>query len=186
MLGKAVVIGGLSLATGIAGAQVLQNIAVSMDERETPDTLKSAPRAIGPRTLGRLVNTTVQLSPAPQEGAPGGCQAFYTKSLFDAFNQSDGKTLKGIEDFEESDVGLGQKFAIPAPLQGGVASPGFPNGLTQGNLTIQDNITPGPSPALLNPSGDPQALFVVGQGFIGANSTKVGEDIETLLGMEAS
>ena len=57
-------------------------------------------------------------APPANEGAT--CQTFFTKTLFDAFNLSDGKTLKGIEDFEESDIGLDQKFAIPAPLQGGV------------------------------------------------------------------
>ena len=181
MLGKGVIIGGLLLATGIAGAQVLQkNTGMTKGDdqvatqQQSPSLLKGA---LGVRSL----------APAAQEGAPGGdCQVFFTKSSFDAFNISDGKTLKGIEDFEESDVQDGFKLAIPAPLQGGVPWPGFPSGLTQDNLVIQDNITPGPSPLLPNPSGLDEALFVVGPDFFGSNSKKVGEGIEVLFGKEAS
>ena len=172
MLGKGVVISGLLLATGIAGAQVLQkNLVATLQQSSTPQS--------GALGVGSI--------PASQQGVPGGdCQVFFTKSSFDAFNISDGKTLKGIEDFEESDIQDGQKLAIPAPLQGNVPSPGFPTGLTEENLVIQDNITPGPSPLLLNPSGDPEALFVVGANFKGSNSKKVGEDLEALFGQEAS
>ncbi len=172
MWGKGVVISGLLLATGIAGAQVLQkNMVATPQQSPSPQS-------------GAL---SVGLAAASQEGIPGGnCQVFFTKSSFDAFNISDGKTLKGIEDFEESDIQDGEKLAFPAPLQGGVPSPGFPTGLTQNNLIIQDNITPGPSPLLLNPSGDPQALFVIGANAFGSNSKKVGEDLEELFGQEAS
>ena len=180
MLGKGAVISGLLLATGIAGAQVLQkNMVVHNGDAQ----LATLPQSPSPQRGALGVGSI----PPSQEGAPGGgCQAFFTKSSFDDFNISDGKTLKGIETFEESDIQDGQKLAIPAPLQGNVPSPGFPTGLTEKNLVIQDNITPGPSPLLLNPSGDPQALYVVGLNFIQSNSKKVGEDLEVLFGQEAS
>ena len=181
MLSKGVIIGGLLLATGIAGAQVLQkNTAANNGDGQVATQRQSPALLKGPFGVRSY-------SPPAQEGIPGGtCQVFFTKSSFDAFNISDGKTLKGIEDFEESDILDGEILAIPAPLQGNVPSPGFPTGLTEKNLLIQDNITPGPSPLLLNPSGDPQALYVVGLNFIQSNSKKVGEDLEVLFGQEAS
>ena len=119
-----------------------------------------------------------------------GCTPFFDKISFEAFNQAHGKFLKGIETFEESNIAdLGKQF-LPAPLTGNVPNLvggiGFPDGLAEKNLIIQDNITPGPNPPTPNPSGSPVALYVIGAGFIGSNSKKVGEDLEVLQGIETS
>jgi len=105
-------------------------------------------------------------------------------------NQLDGKVPKGTEDFEESNVPQGGKAPLAGPLcplvpQVDPNGIGFPTGLAQNNLCIYDNVTPGPAPAALNPSGLPRSLYVVGPGFIGANSKKVGEDV-FLYGIQAS
>ncbi|MHC4447010.1 MAG: hypothetical protein ACYSXF_04400, partial [Planctomycetota bacterium] len=127
-----------------------------------------------------------------EEPGGGGCTVFTDKASFEDFNTTEGKFLKGIEDFEESNIPDGGKQPLPAPLEGNVPNVdpdtgiGFPNGLTQKNLIIQDNITPGPNPPTTNPSGSPIALFVLGPGASGANSKKVGEDLEVLDGTEAS
>ena len=116
---------------------------------------------------------------------------FTNKSGFDTFMIQTGKVLKGVEDFEESNIPDGGKQNLPDPLEGNVKNIdvvtgfGFPNGLVEKNLIIQANITPGPSPPAPNPSGDPFALYVVGQGFLGANSVKIGEDL-FLAGVAAS
>jgi hypothetical protein len=118
-----------------------------------------------------------------------GCVAFDTAVEFRDWNLAQGKVLKGIEDFEESNIEPTGKQPLPAPFEPGTPNTfppddplgiGFPNGLSEDNITIWDNITPGPSPPALNPSGDDAALYVIGQGFIGANSIKVGEDLEVL------
>jgi subtilisin-like proprotein convertase family protein len=120
------------------------------------------------------------------------CQVFFDKGQFDQFNQSLGKALKGIETFEESNIPDGNKQPLPEPIEGNTPNVdpgtgwGFPEGLEQKNIVIQTNVTPGPNPPLPNPSGSPVALYVVGTGFIGSNSRKVGEDLEVLKGQEAS
>ncbi len=124
-------------------------------------------------------------------GGIGSCVVFTDKGAFEQFNAADGKLLKGIEDFEESNVPDGAKVVLAAPLQGNVPNVnvdgfGFPEGLFQKNIIIQDNITPGPTPPTVNPSGSTFALYVIGAGFIGSNSKKVGEDLEVLTGQEAS
>src|ERR1700687_3326227 len=60
-----------------------------------------------------------------------------------------------------------------------------PNGLEQQNLVVWDNVTPGPNPPDLNPSGSHFALYVIGQGFFGATSSKVGSDT-FIKGIQAS
>ncbi len=70
----------------------------------------------------------------------------------------------------------GGKNCFPGPL-GPFPSKNFPNGLSETNILVQDNITPGPNPPAPNPSGDPCALYAIGPGFIGSNSIKVGEDL---------
>ncbi len=103
-------------------------------------------------------------------------------NAFRAFNEADGKELKGIETFEEAVIDSGQKITLYDPLTSGVPNPpgspqGFPNGIAEGNLIIQSNITPGPTPPAPNPDpGNPLALYVIGPGFIDSNSVKVGED----------
>lgn len=112
-------------------------------------------------------------------GSPAlaGPNTFFTQeSPFTAFVAQQGKALKSIETFEESTAGPGVKIPFPNPLQNGVPRPTFPNGIDATNLIIQTNITLGASPQGLNPSPDPEALWVNGAGFIGSNSIKVGND----------
>ena len=117
---------------------------------------------------------------------------FDGKSDFDAAMLAKGKLSKGIEDFEEGEIPDGAKVTLGAPLEGNVPNVnpdfgwGFPNGLTQKNLIIQDNVTLGASPPAPNPSGNPIALYILGAGFAGSNSKKIGEDMEILKGQEAS
>jgi hypothetical protein len=110
---------------------------------------------------------------------------FFNQLEFEAFNAAQGNVLKGVEDFEESTVPAGVLLELPAPLNGN-PNIGFPEGLAEDNITIQDNITAGPYPPNPNPSGHPRALFVVGQGFMGANSKKVGEELFFALNILAS
>ena len=105
---------------------------------------------------------------------------FTEKSGFEAFMLQNGKMLKGVETFEESNVPPGRIMCIRDPLQGNVPNVdasgyGFPEGLAEKNLIIQTNITPGPNPPAPNPWGAPCAIFVFGQGYADSNSIKVGE-----------
>ncbi|MBI4546959.1 MAG: hypothetical protein HY707_03205, partial [Ignavibacteriae bacterium] len=106
----------------------------------------------------------------------GQCRAFFDQVEFVHFNVSHGKKIKGIETFEEAVIDSFGKNCFPDPL-GPNPNKNFPNGLEQGNILIQTNITPGPNPPDPNPSTDDCALFVIGPGFIGSNSKKVGEDL---------
>jgi hypothetical protein len=108
------------------------------------------------------------------------CTPFYNRAEFETFNQAEGKQLQGIETFEESNIPPGGKQNLPAPLDQNpntVFGVGFPNGLEQQNLVIWDNVTPGPNPPDLNPSRSDWALYVIGEGFFGARSKKVGGDL---------
>jgi hypothetical protein len=113
-----------------------------------------------------------------------GCTVFYDQVAFDEYCATHGKLVKGIETFEEGGVQSGGKDVCYAPFSVD-PSACFPTGLEQGNLIIQDNITPGPAPTVLQPSGLSNALYVIGPGFLGANSNKVGEDV-FLSGIHAS
>jgi hypothetical protein len=109
------------------------------------------------------------------------CQAFFDKQEFDIFNEQHGKFLKGIEDFEESNIAPNDVRVLPNPLQGNVPNVdpggiGFPNGLRQKNIVIQDNVTPGCNPQNPNPGAGNDRLAVLGQGFGGANSKKVSSN----------
>ena len=117
---------------------------------------------------------------APAGFAQASCTPFYNQAEFEAFNQAEGKQLQGVETFEESNIPPGGKQNLPAPLDRNpntVTGFGFPSGLEQQNLVIWDNVTPGPNPPDLNPSGSDFALYVIGQGFFGATSKKVGGDL---------
>ena len=134
-----------------------------------------------------LVGATLlspSLSPSTVFAQGADCVAFYDEQQFVAYSESHGKLTKGIETFEEGVIDPGGKNCFPAPLGPG-PSPNFPTGLYVTNIIIQDNITPGPNPPNPNPSGDPCALYIIGTGFIGSNSTKVGEDL-FLQGIPAS
>jgi hypothetical protein len=118
--------------------------------------------------------------------AGGVCLEFLDQAEFEDYCMQHGKLLKGIETFEESNVpdGAGSKVTLPAPLQGNVPNVdpdtllGFPDGLTEKNLIIQDNVFPGPNPPFPDPSGSSVALFVLGTGPpYNVNSKKVGEDM---------
>ncbi len=118
--------------------------------------------------------------------ASGQTAVFYTEqSQFHANNNLQGKLLKGVEDFEESNALFGAKTPFPNSLQNGVPRPTFPNGIDATNLIIQTNITPGACPPTPNPSNSQSALWVNGAGFIGSNSIKVGTD-EFLQGLFTS
>lgn len=110
---------------------------------------------------------------------------FLDHEEFTLFNESEGKIVKGIETFEEGQLMPGEKWPFPNTLAPGIPNGPFPNGLAEPNIFIQSNVTPGPFPPQRNPSANPQALFAVGPGFLGANSVKVGED-EFLTGVHAS
>ena len=101
---------------------------------------------------------------------------FPVQTEFHAFNDVNGKQLKGIEDFEESTVEPGAKVPFPNSLQNGVPRPTFDFGINATNLIIQTNITQGPCPPTPNPSNSQTALWVNGAGFIGSNSVKIGTD----------
>jgi hypothetical protein len=115
----------------------------------------------------------------------GDIQYFSEPGQFEFFSAQNGKLPKGVEDFEEGLVDVGEKLPFPNSLQNGVPRPGFPNGINATNLIIQSNITPNPSPATTNPSANPNALWVNGPGFLGSNSIKVGTD-EFLSGLFSS
>jgi hypothetical protein len=109
--------------------------------------------------------------------AQGGCTVFLNANEFTVFNESHGKFLKGVEDFEESNIGQGQVTAIPNPLRGNVpnvdpAGIGFPTGLEQKNIVIQDNVN-GCNAAQPAPGATGQDIAVAGAGFFGANSKKI-------------
>jgi hypothetical protein len=123
----------------------------------------------------------IGVSPAMADGVV----VFDNHAAFTVHNGMQGKFLKSIENFEESSAPAGIKQPFPNPLQNGVPRPSFPNGIDATNLIIQTNITPGASPAALNPSGNERALWVNGAGFLGSNSIKVGCD-EFLYGLDAS
>ena len=101
---------------------------------------------------------------------------FTDHGAFTQYNTADGKFLKGVETFEESEAGQGAKIPFPNSLQHGVPRPTFPEGIDETNLIIQTNITPGASPPTPNPSSFDRALWVNGPGFLGSNSIKVGTD----------
>lgn len=110
----------------------------------------------------------------------GPCTPFYDRAEFEAFNQGEGKSLEGIETFDESNIYPSGKTPLPAPLDqdpNTFFGIGFPSGLAQQNIAIWDNVTPGPNPPDLNPSGDMFALYVIGRGFFQATSNKVGSDL---------
>ena len=112
-------------------------------------------------------------------------QFFPTRTLFAQQMAQQGKTLKGIEDFEYAQMS-GGKLPFADPLDSSTPSVPFPNGLLSPNLRIQTNRNPGPLAAQDVPSGNSQALFVVGPGSFGSNSFKVGEDLGILAQIHCS
>jgi hypothetical protein len=113
----------------------------------------------------------------PVVSEPPLCLPFFEQQEFEDFMLETGKFLKGVETFEESNMPPGEVTSIPAPLDQfpnvDPAGFGFPDGLEQTNIVIWDNISPEPNPPELNPSGDPQAIAVFGENFLGANTEKI-------------
>ena len=118
-----------------------------------------------------------------QVGGP--CIDFSDHQSFLNYCNTHGKITKGTETFEEGIIPPAGKSCFPGPMGPFPMPPWFPTGLAVTNMIIQDNIEPGPSPIPLHPSGDGCALYLIGTGFIGANSNKVGEDL-FLAGIPAS
>ena len=119
----------------------------------------------------------VLLAAYPASSALG--QIFWTldRDEFHLFMEGK-KVLKGIEDFEESNVGFGQLAVLTDPLVFGVpnidaAGLGFPNGLAEENLIIQSNAF---EQGLVIEPG--LGMVALGQGFIDGvnvpNSVVVG------------
>ncbi len=64
---------------------------------------------------------------APATVALGGDLIFFDdEDDFVAFNSSEGKVLKGLETFEENNLGPNNVAAFPSPLEGGVPNGPFP------------------------------------------------------------
>jgi len=102
------------------------------------------------------------------------CSVFTNQAEFEAFNQGEGKTLKGIEDFEEGTLGPGGIAGVDDPLCGGIPSspPGspYPNGLTQLNMCFQSNFEH--NPGAPNPRGL-VGIAALGTGALGTSSEGV-------------
>ena len=200
MLGKGVVIGGLLLATGIAGAQVLQHIGVGDGDTKAPSASASGRLPLkldaGPTLqpsatpqLGAAAGVSffsgpaVRHSPASQEGPPGGNVLFSTDpAQFDQALQSAGKISKGEWNFKPDNL-------LPNVIVG--ILPGFLDIASHPLLApgIWDNVdgTTAWPPEIDNvqfvSNLNPQATFVPGQGifyakngFNGINNNVLGAD----------
>ncbi|MCZ6651643.1 MAG: GEVED domain-containing protein [Planctomycetota bacterium] len=105
------------------------------------------------------------------------CIIFTNQAEFEAFNAAEGKTLKGIEDFEEGTLLPGAVDGMEDPLCGGVpnapdAVP-YPEGLTQLNMCVQSN-TLGEFPTTPSPHSAPDSgLAAASAGFLGMVSDVV-------------
>lgn len=88
-------------------------------------------------------------------------EIFDDRDTFRNFNRSEGKTPKGIEDYEENTLPPSSVIAIPAPLESGVPNVNFPNGLTGlANMSLTTS------------TGRPLALLTT--GFLGITSDMIG------------
>lgn len=76
-----------------------------------------------------------------------------------------GKFLKGIEDFEEARINVGQVAAMDDPLDVNTNNGFFIPGEIEENLIVQSNLG-GANSATLNPRG-PQGLALLGANFMG-------------------
>lgn len=118
--------------------------------------------------------------------AAAGVVYFTHRPAFAAHVEMGGGVHIATETFEEAELMAG-KSPFPDPLSSGVPnSTVFPEGLAAPGLTIQTNRRAGPLAPIDVPSGNAQALFAVGLGAIGTTSTKVGEDLGILFGIECS
>ncbi len=112
----------------------------------------------------------------PTATAQGDLIWFANQDEFEAFVASQGKAVKGVEDFEESIMGPANITAFDDPLESNVPnSPDgfpFPVGMTGlPNLVIQSNLLGG-NPSVPDPSGA-SGLAAVSAGFLGAVSDVV-------------
>lgn len=136
----------------------------------------------GGNSMRQIVLRIVVLAVAAPAGfaQAGSCTPFFDQSEFQDFNTALGMLLRGVETNEESNIYPMGKQPLPAPLDQNpntVFGIGFPKGLEQPNIIVWDNMTPGANPPFLNPSGSDYALYVIGPGFFGATSKKVGGDL---------
>ncbi len=109
------------------------------------------------------------------QDCPGACPCtiFNNQAEFEAFNQEEGKILKGIEDFEGSTLPPESVAGLDDPLCGGIPSapPGtpYPVGLTQLSMCVQSN-TLGGAPSVPSPS---DGLAAASAGYLGGVSDVV-------------
>ena len=157
----------LRTCISIKGAVVVGLIAAL-----TPDLWAQSPES-RLSDMAASANRTVAPPPAP---AQGGLMWFTDRAAFEAFNQSAGKVLKGIEDFEESILDPNDVDGFDDPLEFGVPNlpdgfP-FPNGMTGlPNLIVQSNLLGG-NPTNEDPRGV-DGLAALSAGFLGAVSDMV-------------
>ncbi len=118
--------------------------------------------------------------------AAAGVVYFTHRPAFASHAAMGGGVHIATETFEEAEL-MGGKSPFPDPLSSGVPnSTVFPEGLAAPGLTMQTNRRAGPLALRDAPSGNAQAMFAVGLGAIGTTSTKVGEDLGILFGIECS
>ena len=144
----AVVIGLIAALTPGLWAQPLQQ-----QQTVTPPGWTDAPRSLSEvqptatplrAMLGDKVFPGIRTDAPPALPAQGGLIWFNNQGEFEAFNQGEGKVLKGIEDFEESILPPESVDGFDDPLESGVPnSPDgfpFPVGMTGlPNLIVQSN-----------------------------------------------
>ncbi len=151
---------------GAVGDNFGRSVAIS------PDSIGSA--IVG--ASGNDDNGTDSGSAYLFDTTPGGLTWFNNQADFEAFNQGEGKVLKGIEDYEESILNPNATDAFDDSLESGVpnAPDGFPFpvGLTGlPNLIVQSNVGGG-NPADENPHGR-NALAALTDGVFGVVSDVV-------------
>lgn len=179
----AVVIGLIAALTpALAGlwAQPLQP-----QQTVTPPGGMDAPRALTEAQQTAPARGAIRgdkVSPGKRTDAPptapvqGGLIWFNNQADFEAFNQGEGKVLKGIEDYEESILEPKVADVFDDPLESGVPNlpdgfP-FPDGMTGlPNLIVQSNVGGG-NPADEDPRGV-AALTALADGVFGAVSDVV-------------
>ncbi len=134
--------------------------------------------------LGNKVSPGKRTDAPPTARAQCGLIWFFDQAAFETFNQSEGKVLKGTEDYEESILGPSDFDLFDDSLESGVPnSPDgfpFPDGMTGlPNLVAQSNLGGG-NPMDEDPRGV-EGLAAVSNGFAGA----VSDVVVTHFGVES-
>lgn len=115
----------------------------------------------------RRAIVTLVLVAIPATTAFGQLVYFDNEADFIAFNEAEGKVLKGIETFEEHNLGDNTIAGLDTTLR-----PGVPNGPFLNGLTDVDNMYL----SFQNPEGVPTLGVLLTDGFFGAVSSIVGPD----------